>query len=256
MFSRLREHFGAAGLVVAVVALVVALTGTALAAKYIITKSSQIKPSVLKELKGKQGPKGDTGAAGASGAKGDAGATGPAGNPGGSGATGATGSTGAGTTGATGPTGKGTTGPTGAGATGPTGNIGDTLTSGKTETGTWTMPATEVPPSSSVISFPIPLSASLLGSQMKYIPSAGSVPTECENTEHAGTASAANPEATKGFLCIFDAIGELEGNAPLALSPATGAGGIETAGTVLVALAKVVGGFAGYAGGTWAVTAP
>ncbi|KRF37598.1 hypothetical protein ASG94_09945 [Nocardioides sp. Soil805] len=57
--------------------------GTAMAAgKYIITSKSQIKPSVVKQLKGKTGK---TGATGATGAQGPTGARGP------TGATGATG---------------------------------------------------------------------------------------------------------------------------------------------------------------------
>jgi hypothetical protein len=67
--------------VVATLALVVALAGgTAYAANhYLITSKSQIKPSVLSQLKGNAGPKG---------AAGDNGATGPAGATGASGAEG------------------------------------------------------------------------------------------------------------------------------------------------------------------------
>jgi hypothetical protein len=75
VFSRLRRHFGIPG-VVAVIALVFAMLGGAYAAKkqgFVITKLSQIKPSVRNQLKGSQGPKGDAGA------KGDRGASGPEG---------------------------------------------------------------------------------------------------------------------------------------------------------------------------------
>lgn len=66
--------------VIAILALVLALGGTAVAAsRYVITKSSQIKPSVLKELKGKQGPKGSPGSQGPRGLAGPQGAAGPAG---------------------------------------------------------------------------------------------------------------------------------------------------------------------------------
>jgi hypothetical protein len=68
------------GLAIAVVALFIALGGTAFAAKhYLITSTSQIKPTVLKKLRGKRGLAGPTGA---TGAKGAAGAAGPAGAPG------------------------------------------------------------------------------------------------------------------------------------------------------------------------------
>ncbi|HEX5591809.1 MAG TPA: hypothetical protein VFX35_00510 [Solirubrobacterales bacterium] len=85
MISRLNKKLGPAGLIIAVVALVVALGGAALAKGVIITKLNQISPSVRKQLKGKagpQGPKGETGAPGATGAAGAKGDTGPAGKDG------------------------------------------------------------------------------------------------------------------------------------------------------------------------------
>jgi hypothetical protein len=69
---------------IASVALFFSLAGTGLAAsRYLITSTSQIKPSVLKTLEGKQGP---AGAPGANGAPGAVGATGAAGAPGAAGA--------------------------------------------------------------------------------------------------------------------------------------------------------------------------
>jgi len=66
--------------VIACLALFLAGTGTGIAAKhYVITSTKQIKPSVLKQLKGAKGPAGATGATGAAGAAGAAGAQGPAG---------------------------------------------------------------------------------------------------------------------------------------------------------------------------------
>jgi hypothetical protein len=56
---------------IACLALFFALAGTGLAAgKYLITSTSQIKPSVLKDLRGNRGPAGAPGAAGAAGAVG------------------------------------------------------------------------------------------------------------------------------------------------------------------------------------------
>jgi hypothetical protein len=79
MLSVLRNRFGVPG-IISVIALVLAMTGGAWAAsKYIITSTKQIKPSVLKSLKGKtgpQGPAGPQGSAGPAGAKGADGAPG------------------------------------------------------------------------------------------------------------------------------------------------------------------------------------
>src|SRR6476659_8445695 len=58
------------GLVIAVVALFIALGGTAFASHFLITSTSQIKPSVLKKLQGKTGRPGAKGATGAAGAQG------------------------------------------------------------------------------------------------------------------------------------------------------------------------------------------
>jgi hypothetical protein len=78
------------GGIVAVIALFFAVGGSAVAAShYLITKTSQIKPSVLSQLKGRagapgpagaqgpQGPSGPQGAQGAQGAQGTQGPTGP-----------------------------------------------------------------------------------------------------------------------------------------------------------------------------------
>lgn len=70
--------------VVATLALILALSGTAMAAKhYLITSTRQIQPSVLKQLRGATGPRGPSGPGGP---EGPAGAPGPAGNQGPAGA--------------------------------------------------------------------------------------------------------------------------------------------------------------------------
>ena len=67
-------------IVIAVLALFFALGGTAVATShYLLTSTSQIKPSVLKKLKGNAGPQGSQGPAGAQGAGGQQGAAGPQG---------------------------------------------------------------------------------------------------------------------------------------------------------------------------------
>jgi hypothetical protein len=80
--------------IIAGLALFFALGDTALASRYLITSTSEIKPSVLKKLKGSAGPQGETGAAGATGVQGPAGAQGPGGTQGPAGARGLTGAQG------------------------------------------------------------------------------------------------------------------------------------------------------------------
>lgn len=71
------------GTAIALLALFFAMGGTAIAAHhYLITSTKQIKPSVLKSLKGRAGPKGATGATGAIGATGATGAKGLTGGEG------------------------------------------------------------------------------------------------------------------------------------------------------------------------------
>ena len=90
MFHKVRERLGTAGLVVAVLALTVALSGGAFAATQSAKKKSSkglTKAQVLALIKanatsGPTGATGATGAQGAPGAKGDPGAPGGAGAPG------------------------------------------------------------------------------------------------------------------------------------------------------------------------------
>ena len=89
----MRRHKPSPAVIVAIVALVIALGGTAIAAnRYIITSTSQIKPSVLRAL---HGARGAVGPPGKDGAIGPQGLQGSAGSPGSPGATGPPGETGA-----------------------------------------------------------------------------------------------------------------------------------------------------------------
>jgi hypothetical protein len=82
-------------MIVALLALMVALGGTAIAADhYIITSSSQIKPSVLKALRGSAGPEGSRGSTGPEGKPGPEGKAGPEGKTGPEGKPGASGTLG------------------------------------------------------------------------------------------------------------------------------------------------------------------
>lgn len=84
----MRNRFNYAN-VTATLALFFAMSGGALAAKhYLINKTSQISPSVLKALKGKEGPRGLAGTPGAPGAAGAAGKEGAEGKAGARGETG------------------------------------------------------------------------------------------------------------------------------------------------------------------------
>ncbi len=90
MFSRLREHFGSAGLVVAIVALIAALAGGAIAAD----GGGNGDGKATASAKAKKGPRGPKGAKGATGPAGPAGPQGPAGANGKDGANGTNGSNG------------------------------------------------------------------------------------------------------------------------------------------------------------------
>lgn len=68
------KHRPSPAMAIALLALFVTLGGSAFAAKsYLITSPSQIKPSVIKRLKGKRGPVGPQGPQGPAGAQGPAG---------------------------------------------------------------------------------------------------------------------------------------------------------------------------------------
>ena len=72
-----------APLAISLAALFFSLGGVGLAAsKYLITSTSQIKPSVIADLRGKQGPRGLPGETGPPGPQGPAGANGAQGSPG------------------------------------------------------------------------------------------------------------------------------------------------------------------------------
>jgi hypothetical protein len=245
MLERLRTQIGTAGLVVAIVALVAALGGGAYAA----TGGNSGKATASAK-QGKQGKPGKTGKTGPAGPAGPAGPTGAKGDTGAAGAKGDTGATGA--TGAPGKDGKN-------GTNGKDGETGftETLPSGKTETGSWLLPETASPLESTTISFAVPLAAVVESDHTKYIAKDAAPPTECENSAHAGVASAENPEASAGFLCVYTGVGEIKNNAVFVQkSGSPGFLGASTAGGVLIEASEVIGGGGHSAFGTWAVTAP
>ena len=198
MLAKLHQRLGTAGLVVAVVALVAAVTGTALAAGGLTAQQENQVVKIAKKYagpKGPKGPKGDTGPqgpAGANGSNGAPGAAGPAGATGASGKTGPTGPTGS--TGLTGATGK--TGPTG--PTGPSG-VTKTLPAEQTETGVWgTGPLTSSGFHYFPISFPIPLSEA---PNPVIVPATKASEPGCPG--RGGTTVSAIPQAEPGNLCVY-----------------------------------------------------
>lgn len=176
MLSRMQSKLGTAGLVTALIALVLAMSGGAYAAKgVIITKLSQISPSVQKKLKGKQGavgpvgPAGPQGAAGSSGAKGDTGARGP----------------------------EGPEGPRG--EEGPPGPTETKLPSGQTLTGTWELNDINLPVIWVNFSFPLRVEPNLFqasANEPEYISESDSSTTNCPGNVN-------NPEALPGHICIY-----------------------------------------------------
>jgi hypothetical protein len=222
MFQTIRRHFNATG-VVAVIALVLAMSGGAYAAsRYVITSTKQISPKVLKALKG---------SAGAAGAQGPAGPAGPAGSAGPQGAAGAKGETGA--TGLQGPEGKEGK----AGATGFT----KTLPKGATETGVWYARPSAGNIDTIPLSFAIPLAHELEEANVHVAP----------NPECPG--SAEEPKAEPGNLCVY--VAENLNIKPAYIGKPYGAGvGAFGAGTGGALLAVEGTGEPAVGYGAWAVT--
>lgn len=236
MFSVLRGRLTYAN-VVATLALVFAMSGGALAAShYLITSTKQIKPSVLKSLKGQagaagpQGPAGPAGPGGSAGAKGE-GTVGPEGKQGPEGKRGEPGEPGE--PGQPGKPGESVTNNaiaqhSGAGeckeggaefkvgsgtatyaCNGSPWTAGGTLPMGATETGTWSFEKGEVGREPRVpISFPIPLAKELEDSEAckeeKGPCVIHTIKEGEENVAGCGHGTREHPEAEPGNLCIYE----------------------------------------------------
>jgi hypothetical protein len=222
MLSAIRKRFTYAN-VAMTLALVLAMTGGAYAAgKFVITSTKQIKPSVLKQLKGNTGPAGAKGATGPGGPAGPGGPQGPAGKDGAPGGNGSPGAPGESVTVAALKKGEGGCAEGGSkftaagkeastcnGKEGSPWTAGGKLPKGAQETGAWLAPQSsgktfETERSEyAMISFPIELASALDGQHAVYVTVSqqekGTLPTGC-----AGTVE--EPVAEAGYLCIFEGI--------------------------------------------------
>jgi hypothetical protein len=268
--TKRREPFGKAGLTVAIFALVLAMVGGAWAAVGLNSKQKKEVTKIAKKYAGKPGTPGTNGTNGSPGTNGTNGAPGSPGTNGNTVLNG-TGAPASGL-GADGDFyidnnakkiyGPKTAGAWGAGTAlkGPEGSpwtAGGTLPIGKTETGSWVMGPAATAFTLAPISFALPLAAELDSTHVHYITEAGTPPAQCEDAEHAGTASAANPEAAMGNLCVYAAEEENAGtitSASIANSSHSGAGnGAGVAGAFLLVESVPA---EGNAVGTFAVSGP
>jgi hypothetical protein len=243
MFQAIRRHLNATSLL-AVVALVFAMTGGAYAAKrYLITSTKQISPTVLKALKGNAGKNGAAGPAGPAGPGGPTGATGPGGSQGGAGAKGETGPQGS----------PGVPGDKGEkGATGSPWTPDSQLPTGATETGTWFAAATSGTEEFTSISFPIQISQTLSEAMTPvYVTLAQS---EGEEDPSGCSGTAADPEAQSGVLCVFEGpINSTTGSATSQTFAQPGKAGLGVGPTGALILFQSKNAESHFSG-TWAVT--
>jgi len=240
MYRRFHQHFGTAGVVIAVIALIVALGGSALA-RGLFTKA-QTK-QIIKIAKRYAGKRGATGPQGAPGAAGDKGAKGDQGDPG--------------------PAGKNGTFST------------EPLPSGQTLTGVWGEEI-DAPTSGEIrlatISYPIRVSPA--PTKLAWVNASGSFALvvnpanpepppspstefleEAEEVEKVCPGSADDPQAVAGAVCLYTAFEEsatfnagLFGYLHRVTSPDPTSG-------VVFPFANTEGGVPALISGSWAVTA-
>lgn len=269
MFKRFKERLDASGpgLIVAVIAMVLALTGGAFAAAGKLTgpQKKEVK-KIAKQYAGKPGAPGATGPAGKDGTNGTNGKDGTNGTNGEDGKSVVVASVPKGTPCKEGGVtveveGSGVKKSICNGEEGEKGEegspwtAGGTLPPGATETGTWAYTATtadtkgvHVP-----LSFAIPLSGRLEEENVHYNPSEGDA--SCEDSE--GPGSAGQPKAAPGQLCVYVNAGDFPEEVTFTgicfVTAAICEKGANRAGAIL-AFSTPTGASSG--SGTFAVTAP
>ena len=234
MFSRIHNKLGTAGLIVAVVALVAALAGTAFAAaKLNGTQKGEVEKIAkkwAKKIPGPAGAKGDTGPAGPKGDQGPKGDTGAPGAPGKDGEVGP----------------EGPEGPEG--EPGPEGSpwVVGTAPSGVVMKGTWVLPPATAAGAGEEFFAPISTSVPINQQSEGGEPLAvfGEGPPFC-----SGTAADPEPPPVPGAVCVYAGdkvnVGIPQNESKLK----------ESGGGVVVAF-KSAGAGAVSAYGSWAMTTP
>lgn len=225
LYRRFHDRFGAVGVALGTIALILALGGTALAAGALTGKQKKEVEKIAKKFAGKPGAPGATGPAGP---QGPAGANGKDGADGQAGANGKDGISPAGTTfaGAKGACSEGGVEYKGAttnlvcngkaGEEGEPGAIhpGETLPSGASETGSW---GAIVTPSYNFfdVSFNLPLAST---PELVFVKTAG----VDQLAKCPGITAGGIPQANAGSLCVYRTLGT-EGRLALSINPSTGA---------------------------------
>lgn len=258
MLQRIREPFGKAGLIVAVVALVAALVGGAYAAGGLTGKQKKEVKKIAKQFAGKEGPQGAAGSSGPQGSKGDKGDPGAEGKAGANGTNGEDGKDGIDGTdgesvtieeleagdpecpegGAEFSNGTGVAYACNGEGGGGSGEFPSTLPSGHTMKGFWLVgDGSDHLFGSSVIVLSFPMELAAAPTETVLLTSNS---TEEEKAKCPG--GPGNPEPTAGVLCLYV---EFEPNPPTLT-----AGNPVTYGAVLLFPEGIE------AFGTWAVKAP
>lgn len=247
----LREPFGTAGLMVAVVALVFALVGGAYAANQLTTASN-----VKRGPRGKIGPAGPPGPVGPAGAKGDPGPTGADGAPGLAGKSVKVAKENKGSNCAEGGSSfeEEGSGIKKFACNGSPWTAGGTLPSGKSEMGAWgvTMAEKVFFESSTAgtfgISFNIPLAAALPEAHVQFNPVGFPAAATAEEKSHC-PGEVKEPRAKAGFLCVYTAY------APPNSGGLVASGTLTPGGVAFLFVSPEMSKGNATADGTWVVTA-